>query len=550
MRTSCKFSMVSAVIVAACLMSSHVLAEDRTEDRSQWLNLEAHKWEVLDPDFRPKGAEPQYYLPKGGEHVTVSPGAGEQLFLWGPDMDLGPANGVGMSVVPAGPNAGDIFAGRLRVVGGTGNSDSIRVYRSTDGGSSFPLWGTLYSTSGWDLNDFSISAGRDVLCWFFHITNRTDRAYVQVLLVAFDWSWSAFFAVDSTTEHGYEMHPDCASDAEDYASVWYYLAYSLPNTGYDLAFKAIDQGGGLHNSCFLDGALSSKRYWEPDVCYGGGDRVYVAYEVWDDGLARARFSPDLGANWTGKMDISTDGDDSQARVAGRDQCACVVTEDASQGVECRFTTNFGSSWFTSFYPCMAGDLTPAVEAIGAMQKYIPYYSDEGQEATKCWMYFDQVGWRDHLAIGDVRAPIREYSHCYEIRYLWNAGSPLVGVIWIDRRSGSNHAYYDQGLAVGTQEASLAAPSSPFGLSQNRPNPARAWTQIGYALPHRADVSLDVFDVSGRQVKHVVGGPQSEGVHSASWDLRDERNKRLSSGVYFYRLTAGDFTSSKKMVVVR
>ena len=81
------------------------------------------------------------------------------------------------------------------------------------------------------------------------------------------------------------------------------------------------------------------------------------------------------------------------------------------------------------------------------------------------------------------------------------------------------------------------------LSQNYPNPFNPVTRIVYTLPQNSHVSLAVYDVLGRQVALAVDGNQSRGTHEAAIDA-----SRLGSGVYFYRLSAGGYLLTRKMIV--
>jgi|GEM_PF-1621556 len=90
----------------------------------------------------------------------------------------------------------------------------------------------------------------------------------------------------------------------------------------------------------------------------------------------------------------------------------------------------------------------------------------------------------------------------------------------------------------------------FALNQNAPNPARANTSICYAIPRTSDVSIRIFDVSGRLVRTLVEATKEPGYYTENWDLRDDRGREIASGIYFYELNAGNFKSVKKMVVMR
>lgn len=85
----------------------------------------------------------------------------------------------------------------------------------------------------------------------------------------------------------------------------------------------------------------------------------------------------------------------------------------------------------------------------------------------------------------------------------------------------------------------------FGLSQNYPNPFNPSTSISFALPVNCRVTLKVYDILGREVVSLVDGYQSAGYHEVRFE-----GAKLSSGIYIYKLIAGNFVSVKKMLMVK
>ena len=90
----------------------------------------------------------------------------------------------------------------------------------------------------------------------------------------------------------------------------------------------------------------------------------------------------------------------------------------------------------------------------------------------------------------------------------------------------------------------AAPVS-FSLEQNYPNPFNPSTKISYSIPHKSFVTLKVYDPLGRIVDELVSEEKEAGRYELDFNAVD-----LSSGVYFYKLEAGDFIQTKKMILVR
>ena len=85
----------------------------------------------------------------------------------------------------------------------------------------------------------------------------------------------------------------------------------------------------------------------------------------------------------------------------------------------------------------------------------------------------------------------------------------------------------------------------FQLLQNYPNPFNPTTDIEYDLPSKVRVSLKVYDVLGQEIATLYSGQQDAGEHVVTFN-----GDRFASGVYFYRLQAGGYTSVKKMMLIK
>jgi hypothetical protein len=96
-------------------------------------------------------------------------------------------------------------------------------------------------------------------------------------------------------------------------------------------------------------------------------------------------------------------------------------------------------------------------------------------------------------------------------------------------------------------------SSPadFALRANVPNPFNPITTISYDVPRGgADVNISIYDVSGHRVRELVNEHRYAGSWSTQWNGEDDRGARAGSGVYFYRMRAGAFVETKKMVLLK
>jgi len=88
------------------------------------------------------------------------------------------------------------------------------------------------------------------------------------------------------------------------------------------------------------------------------------------------------------------------------------------------------------------------------------------------------------------------------------------------------------------------------LAQNYPNPFNPVTTIGFYLPHSARISITIHNVLGQLIRTLVDQTLPSGDHSVDWDATDLYGRPVASGIYFYRMQADDYSSTRKMVFVR
>jgi len=136
------------------------------------------------------------------------------------------------------------------------------------------------------------------------------------------------------------------------------------------------------------------------------------------------------------------------------------------------------------------------------------------------------------------------------------------VVWIQMRSiGEDGAWMrfnrvllnDQQVTIASGEVALtAAPVVPreFAVLQNYPNPFNHGTVVPYHVAGEARVVVAVFNLAGQQVRVLVDKTLSPGAYQAAWDGTDEAGRPVTSGVYLYRVCAGDFSATKKMILLK
>ncbi len=130
----------------------------------------------------------------------------------------------------------------------------------------------------------------------------------------------------------------------------------------------------------------------------------------------------------------------------------------------------------------------------------------------------------------------------------SASGPVVHVVWQDLRDFANgEIYYKQnptGNPIGIININSELPQS-FSLSQNYPNPFNPKTVISFQLAVNSFASLKVYDLLGREVATLVNEQLQPGTYEVDWD-----GSGFASGVYYYKLSAGDYTETRKMVLIK
>ena len=109
--------------------------------------------------------------------------------------------------------------------------------------------------------------------------------------------------------------------------------------------------------------------------------------------------------------------------------------------------------------------------------------------------------------------------------------------------------------VGNSSSHVNKPN--FVLSQNYPNPFNPSgscrgniTTIGFTIPSDENVNITVYNIKGQKVKTIIDQDFSKGNHKVTWNGKDKNNRTVSSGVYFYRLRSGNYTSTKKILILK
>jgi hypothetical protein len=104
--------------------------------------------------------------------------------------------------------------------------------------------------------------------------------------------------------------------------------------------------------------------------------------------------------------------------------------------------------------------------------------------------------------------------------------------------------------ASSEEVVVGETPVTYALYQNHPNPFNPVTSVGYSLAEDGYVELNVFNSNGQLVRTLVDGFKTAGSHSVKWDGTDDSGREIGSGIYFYTISTAEFTSTRKMVLMK
>lgn len=186
--------------------------------------------------------------------------------------------------------------------------------------------------------------------------------------------------------------------------------------------------------------------------------------------------------------------------------------------------------------------------------FLSYYNAEtnGDEVTINWRLSEiEDGAQFHVFRREL--PDGKYTRAGEpvaqgngLSYVFTDNSCEPGKTYRYRVDVSDN----DGYRTLFETSSLTVPAAALTLEQNSPNPFNPSTSIRFYIPERSRVNLSVFDPAGRLVGPLVNGVCPAGWNDFEWNATDRDGRRLSSGVYLYRLKVGKQTITKKMIVLK
>ncbi len=242
-------------------------------------------------------------------------------------------------------------------------------------------------------------------------------------------------------------------------------------------------------------------------------------------------------------------------------------DDSLKGMNCGFT------WNNSPNPALlvldsAG--SPAVIEDDWFDLAVGYFEDGSLATTNANKRFYFAGARLFgIAPGDASGRRLIATYHFSVDPTWSTSDVIVidtnqfnaNSVWtfinkVNPPQGFKPVWpYGPGGSITIADVSSAtatggAVPNSFSLSQNYPNPFNPTTTIEFSVPSREWVRLDVFNVLGQKVNTLLDAPLDANTYKVEWDGTDQSGGSVASGIYFYKLTAGEHVDTRKMMLLK
>ncbi len=375
---------------------------------------------------------------------------------------------------------------------------------------------------------------------------RTYTAYVELLppfpvKISFTddggATWTAPFSMNNPSQRSQGAELSVGADGELYA-FWAGVQTTSPYTEDFIGFAVSTNGGSSWNVKEqaidingIQGTLPQKSEIRVnglpkiDVDRTSGPRKGWIYIVTTQkNLSPAGSDPDIifyrstdkGTSWSGGIKVNQDGFNN-----GKIQYFPAVHVDDAGGIN------------VLYYD----DRNTTSDSVGL-------FLSRSLDGGDTWIDF-QIS--DHnFKPKSIGGPLIGQGYQGDNISLTSVGTTLIPM-WMDNFSGI-YQIWTARVPISSLVSVQPSNTSPFEfrLEQNYPNPFNPSTTIVYSLPEQSFISLKLFDLMGREAANLVDGEQSSGEHRFDFTA----TSTLSSGVYFYRLNAGEYSSVKKLVLIR
>lgn len=452
---------------------------------------------------------------------------------------------------------GEIYVG---FICSEASRETLMILKSSDGGLNWSVFRAFLSNEDRKFTAISLVCGDTALLAFMpqDTAQGTMRDYAGRFMYSGGNNWTNF--TDTLLQpRGIVFDVDADRSAGGDTVMIAYTADSVGiNTGTAIR-RSINGGASWLSRISNRSARNASIAWIKDHWWAMAYKCY-----WTDPYyykhTLVSVSNDDGINFqsvrvdsTARDTLNSDPSITACRATGLAQVAVTYDNPSTHGdIVVYRALDAGDTTYRLVLDFAPGDeqLLPAVNCLrfdsGSWVDlaYADDYSDCIGRLTS--QYGDSGTWGGAWLVSDRTASM---TIAPKIAYCNDGSHPGPAVFYCGQ--GQNGIYMNAGWVTGVSGQPEAQMSGPkLRLEPSRPNPFKQWTMVNYQLPGPGRVNLKVFNSTGQLVRILIDDRQAVGVHSVHWDGRDDRGRKVSSGVYLVRLEANGQAATGKMLVVR
>ncbi len=430
------------------------------------------------------------------------------------------------STSPTGAAPSDIYIQKLnnagtplwdKTIGSTGADYGYSIIRTTDGGFAIAGYTNSFGAGGYDCYVVKLDTG-GVVQWnktlggtgtdvSYSIKQTTDNGYIIAGSTNSYGAGSTDFYIAKLDNNGnLQWSRTCGgAGSEEARSV-----VQTSDGGFVAAGYTNSYGAGDYDSYFVKFDAAGTLLWSRTAGGVNDDRIFSISQTTDTGFVSAGYTTSFGAglNDINIVKLNSVGSVQWCKTIGgplNDNASSIIkTSDGGYAIT-GITVSFGAGFSDVFFVKIDG----SGNSCGNFSSYSPSTGTGGTMSNP-------------VSIAASQIPVITIP-----AYFINSPGSLSSL-----------------CLVGTEPVSNEVPGS-YELDQNYPNPFNPTTNIGFRIADFGFVSVKVFDVTGKEVAILVNEDLSPGIHNVDFDA-----SQYSSGIYFYRMTAGDYSQIRKMVLIK
>ncbi len=261
--------------------------------------------------------------------------------------------------------------------------------------------------------------------------------------------------------------------------------------------------------------------------------------------AGASRSVNVNTDASGNASILLDSEGDKSAGSTSASVTASTSANNSGGTSLALTVSFSVTWDVP----VPAELADFGGAVTPQSQVVLAWAVPSQSNNLGWEVFRSVDNESFERVGDMVTGDGTVNEFRTYEFLDEA-LPVAEYVYYYLRQVDYDGSVSRSQTIEVAMTSVQALPTVMALSQNYPNPFNPETSIRFDLATEASVSVRIFDITGQLVRTLVSEARSAGTYTELWDGRTDAGIRVGSGVYFYELKAGSFTSMKKMTFLQ